>query len=178
MRKLIRKLFIFINSLLYPNYNIEDSLLSQIIILKLGIIQKIFGINRHVPWVVHFTSIIRYPEKIKFHKGIPVGYSKYSYFDARNGIILGENVLLAPGISLISMSHNTNNYEEYSISNPIVIGNNSWIAKNAIILPGVELGEHTIVAAGAVVSKSFPEGNQVLAGNPARIVKKLGEYLG
>jgi acetyltransferase-like isoleucine patch superfamily enzyme len=47
-----------------------------------------------------------------------------------------------------------------------------------VILPGVELGPHTILAAGAVVTKSFKEGNQVLAGVPAQVVKKLDVYQG
>jgi acetyltransferase-like isoleucine patch superfamily enzyme len=44
---------------------------------------------------------------------------------------------------------------------------------NAVILPGVTLGENTIVGAGAIVTKSFPEGWCVLAGNPARVIRKL-----
>jgi acetyltransferase-like isoleucine patch superfamily enzyme len=44
---------------------------------------------------------------------------------------------------------------------------------NAMILPGVHLGDNTIVGAGSVVTKSFPEGNVVIAGNPAKIIKKL-----
>lgn len=44
---------------------------------------------------------------------------------------------------------------------------------NCSILPGVTLGEHTIVGAGSVVTKSFPEGNCVIAGNPARKIKEL-----
>ena len=44
---------------------------------------------------------------------------------------------------------------------------------NAVVMPNVELGDHTIVAAGAVVTYSFPEGYVVLAGNPAKRVKSL-----
>ena len=44
---------------------------------------------------------------------------------------------------------------------------------NAVILPGVELGDHTIVGAGAIVTKSYPEGYCVLVGNPARPIKKV-----
>lgn len=44
---------------------------------------------------------------------------------------------------------------------------------NAMILPGVRLGDHTIVGAGAVVTKSFSEGNCVIARNPARIIRKV-----
>jgi acetyltransferase-like isoleucine patch superfamily enzyme len=44
---------------------------------------------------------------------------------------------------------------------------------NAVILPGVTLGDHTIVGAGSVVTKSFENGNCVIAGNPAKIIKNL-----
>ena len=46
---------------------------------------------------------------------------------------------------------------------------------NAMIMPGVELGPHTVVGAGAVVTKSFPEGHCVIAGNPAKLIKKIEE---
>jgi acetyltransferase-like isoleucine patch superfamily enzyme len=74
------------------------------------------------------------------------------------------------------MNHNLIDYNQYDIDEPIRIGRNSLLTAGCIILPGVQLGEHTVVAAGAVVTKSFPEGNQLLAGVPASIVKKLGQY--
>ena len=55
---------------------------------------------------------------------------------------------------------------------PVIIKDNVWIGMNAIILKGVTIGENSVVAAGAVVSKSVPE-NVVVAGNPAVIVKQL-----
>lgn len=55
----------------------------------------------------------------------------------------------------------------------VVIGEKCWIGMNSVILPGINLGGNTIVAAGAVVTKSFPQGNVVLAGVPAKIIKEL-----
>lgn len=74
------------------------------------------------------------------------------------------------------MNHDVNDFSNYIIEGPIVIGDNSWLATNCVILPGVVLGPHTIVAAGAVVTKSFEGGDQMLAGVPAKVVKKLFEY--
>lgn len=99
------------------------------------------------------------------------------YIDGRNGIVLGDNVWVGPRVSIISMDHDLLDYTQYKTERPIRIGKNSLLTTNSIVLPGVELGPHTVVAAGAVVTKSFPEGNQVLAGNPARVIKQLPNYV-
>ncbi|MDD3040470.1 DapH/DapD/GlmU-related protein [Bacteroides sp.] len=56
---------------------------------------------------------------------------------------------------------------------PIVIGNDCWIGTRVIILPGVEIGDYSIVAAGAVVTKSFPP-YSIIGGVPAKLLKKRG----
>lgn len=53
---------------------------------------------------------------------------------------------------------------------PIKIGNNVWVGTRVIILPGVEIGDNTIIGAGAVVTKSFPK-DCIIGGNPAKILK-------
>lgn len=139
------------------------------------IFQKIFRINSNVPWPVHFTSVVKNPERIK--KGIyNPGLSPRCYIDGRNGILIGDNTWIGPGVSIISMNHNLNNYKKYNKEKPIAIGNNCWLATNCIILPGITLGNHVIVAAGSVVTKSFIEDNILLAGIPAKIVKNLNNY--
>lgn len=163
--------------LFYRDFDLTNKAWSRNELLRFGWRQRILGYNRHVPWPVHFTSTIKCPEKIKRNKRAP-GSAPGCYIDGRNGIILEDNVWVGPKVSIISQNHSSTNYYEYLPSDPIIIRKNSWLATGCTILPGVELGEHTIVAAGAVVTKSFPIGNQLLAGNPAVIVKKLENYQG
>lgn len=171
MKKNILKLFHLVCLIFYRS-NFEH--MSGIQVLKLGFIQRVLGFNRHVPWPVHYSSQILAPEKIIPGTRSP-GMSMSCFIDGRNGIEFGDNVWIGPRVSIISQDHDASDYNSYLSSGPIVIGSDSLLATNAIILPGVVLGRHTIVAAGAVVTKSFTDGFQILAGNPARVVKKLSE---
>ena len=143
----------------------------------MGIRQKLIGLNKAVPWPVHNSSVVRSPEKINPGTKSP-GISIACYIDGRNGIEIGENVWIGPRVSIISKNHDLNDYAKYVSAKPIIIGKNSLLTSNCVILPGVEIGEHTVVAANAVVNKSFSGKNQVLAGNPAKIVKSLSAYTG
>jgi len=145
--------------------------------VKCWFIQKVLRINAHVPWPVHSTSRIMCPENI-IHGSRTPGLAAGCHIDGRNGIRIGKNVWIGPRVSIISMNHDVNDFSRYLMETPIVIGDNSWLATNCVILPGVELGPHTVVAAGAVVTKSFDEGNQILAGVPAAMVRKLDGYRG
>lgn len=175
MKNIILKFIKLINKVLYPNLDIENLNRNQLIVFKTGIVQKIFGFNRHVPWPVHWTSDIISADKIVRGTRSP-GLSKGCHIDGRNGINFGKNVWIGPNVKIISQNHDLNDYNQYIHTKPIIVKDNCWIAAGAIILPGVELGEHTVVAAGAVVTKSFPDGNQVLGGIPAKIIKKIPNY--
>lgn len=138
--------------------------------------QKIIGINRQVPWPVHYTSFIKGFDKIKKKSAKNPGGAPGCYIDGRCGIIIEENVWVGPNVSIISQNHSLTKYTDYIDGKPIIIGKNSLLTTGCIILPEVELGEHTIVAAGTVVTKSFPGKNQVLAGNPAKVIKIVDDY--
>lgn len=153
----------------------EYSHLTAIRIFKIGFIQKVIGINRCVPWPVHPTTEVLAPERIQRGSYSP-GLSMGCFLDGRNGIIIEDNVWIGPRVSIISQDHENDNYAAYRTERSVLIKKNSLICANAVILPGVSLGEHTIVAAGAVVTQSFLDGNQILAGNPAQVVKRLGIY--
>lgn len=157
----------------YPGFKYHEFPFRML--FKCFVAQKIFGINRKVPWPVHWTSEVKAFENIQRGTETP-GSMLGCYIDGRNGIILEDNVWIGPRVSIISMDHNLLNYDLYKQEASIRIGRDSLLTTNSIVLPGVKLGPHTVVAAGAVVTKSFPEGNVILAGNPARVVKTVEDY--
>lgn len=95
------------------------------------------------------------------------------HIDARQLITIGENVRIAPyTIILDSDFHDLQNHFDDGISKPVTIENNVWIATRATILKGVTIGEGSVVAAGAVVTKSVPPFT-VVAGVPAIPIKHI-----
>ena len=94
-------------------------------------------------------------------------------------VCIGNNVNLAQGITVTALNHNfkdaTRRIDEQGISTkPVVISDDVWIGANAVILPGVTIGRHVVVAAGAVVTKDVPD-NCVVGGVPAKVIKQLAD---
>ena len=90
---------------------------------------------------------------------------------------IGNNVNLAQGITVTALNHNFSNHntriDEQGVStNPVTIGDDIWIGANAVILPGVNIGNHSVVAAGAVVTKDVPA-HSLVAGMPAKVIKEI-----
>ena len=133
--------------------------------------QRILRINADVPWSVHFSSRVISPQNL--HIGSDVGksfaVSGCCYVQAMNRIEIGDGTIFSFGVGIISANHEPGNLSESRPDAPVRIGRHCWLGKNAIVLPGVELGDHCIVAAGAVVTKSFGPGSTV-AGVPARLI--------
>lgn len=95
-----------------------------------------------------------------------------SYISGAGGVWIGDYVRFGPNVGILSSNHDLYNRDEY-ITKPIKIGDYCWIGMNSLVLAGVELGPSTIVGGGSIVTKSFPEGYCVIAGNPAKIIKYL-----
>lgn len=86
--------------------------------------------------------------------------------------------MLGPNVQLLTPLHPLSAQERISgleYGKAITIGDNVWIGGGAIILPGVTFGHNVVVAAGAVVTKSFVDDNIVLAGHPAKVIKRIAE---
>lgn len=135
------------------------------------VFQKVFRINAEVPFMVHFTSSVSKTIFIGKNVARYFANSGGCYIQGINNIHIGDNTIFAPGIKIISANHHKNDYQKHDRSvAPVRIGNNCWIGANAVILPGVILGDNVIVGAGSVVTKSFSS-NLTIGGNPARILK-------
>lgn len=90
---------------------------------------------------------------------------------------IGHHVNLAQGITVTALNHNfddtTKRIDEQGVNtNPVTIEDDVWIGANAVILPGVTIGNHCVVAAGAVVTKDIPP-HSLVAGVPAKIIKQI-----
>ncbi|MBE7051924.1 MAG: glycosyltransferase [Ruminococcaceae bacterium] len=88
---------------------------------------------------------------------------------------IGDDVMMAPNVSIYTQNHETENIYrpmrlQTAAKQKVTIGNDVWIGANAIILPGVTVGNGAIIAAGAVVTKDVPD-FAVVGGNPAKIIK-------
>ncbi|QCP62302.1 sugar O-acetyltransferase [Pantoea sp. SO10] len=92
-------------------------------------------------------------------------------------VIIGDNVFIAPNVGIYTAGHpldaeRRNKGLEYA--HPVTIGDNVWIGAGVNILPGVTVGSNAVIGAGAVVLKDVPEG-VLMAGNPARVIRKISE---
>lgn len=92
-------------------------------------------------------------------------------------VCIGNHVNLAQGITVTALNHifkdSSRRIDEQGVSTkPVVIGDDVWIGANAVILPGVTIGRHCVVAAGAVVTKDVPD-HTLVGGVPAKVIKNI-----
>jgi len=92
-------------------------------------------------------------------------------------ITIGDNVLMGPDVVIMGVTHDISDTSKPmidpsnpSLENPVIIGNNVWIGTRVIIMPGVKIGDNSIIGAGAVVTKSF-SANSIIGGVPAKFIK-------
>lgn len=114
---------------------------------------------------------IRSPYNIEIGDGTIIGDD--SKLDGRNGIIIGNNVNFSTGVWVWTEQHNPQSSDFSCINEglPVIIGDRAWISCRVVILPGVTIGEGSVIAAGAVVTKDV-EPYSIYGGIPA---KKIGD---
>ena len=134
------------------------------------------GINITVPFPVSPGIRVGNPKNIYFDIDDLNNFQGIgNYYQAIGAkIVIGKGTYIAPNVGLITTNHDINDPDLHVEGRDIVLGPKCWIGMNSVILPGVTLGPHTTVGAGSVVTKSFPEGYCVIAGNPAKKIKDIG----
>ncbi|MDF1616953.1 acyltransferase [Petrocella sp. FN5] len=140
-----------------------------------GIGGRFFGENRNIPWPVHPRTIISNPNNIEFHiDNINIFQTPGCYWQNHDAkIVIGRGCQVAPNVGIITTNHDLYDISKHVAGEDVVLGDYCWVGMNSVVLPGVELGAHTIVAAGAVVTKSFLDGYCVIAGVPAKKIKEI-----
>lgn len=140
-----------------------------------GVNGRLFGDNRNIPWPVNPRTIISNPNNIEFQvDDINVFQTPGCYWQNHDAKIkVGKGCQIAPNVGIITTNHNMYDISQHVSGRDVILGEYCWVGMNSVILPGVSLGPHTVVAAGAVVTKSFEEGYCVIGGVPAQKIKTL-----
>ncbi|MBU0985582.1 MAG: acyltransferase [candidate division Zixibacteria bacterium] len=130
---------------------------------------------------VHEGARVRNPEKIRVGDNCTIGVD--NFLQAGGGLEVGDNLVLGPGVKIWTQNHRFDNpdipiHNQGAEYRKVLIGNDVWIGANAFIMPGAEIGDGTIISAGAVVGAKKIPAYSIMAGNPARVIgnrKKMAE---
>lgn len=93
-------------------------------------------------------------------------------------IYVGDYTMIAPNVVIATAGHPILpelREKQYQYNMPVRIGRNCWIGAGALIMPGVTIGDNTVIGAGSVVTKDIPA-NVVAVGNPCRVLREIGEH--
>lgn len=125
-------------------------------------------------------SPTQYAKKIGVNMGSNVHIYGKVYWSTEPWIItLGNNVHITDGVKFLTHDGGTllfrKEIPDLEITKPILVGNNVYFGNNALIMPGVTIGNDVIIGAGAIVTKDIPD-NSVAVGVPAKVIKTSDEY--
>lgn len=114
------------------------------------------------PWLVEIGSSVSINRGVEF----------YSDYFGKSKIVIEDNVRIAPNVRFHASGHDLNDPTmNKHVGGDIIIRKGAWIGASALILPGIEVGEGAVVAAGAVVVKNVAP-HTIVGGNPAKLIKK------
>lgn len=142
---------------------------------EMSVVREIF--SRLTGVEVDETFRLRPPFYTDFGRNIRVG--KYVFinhcceFMDRGGITIEDDVLIGPKVNLITINHPVDPSQRRSTKcSPIIIRKNVWLGAAVSVMPGVTIGENSVIAANAVVTKDVPP-NTIAGGIPAKIIKEI-----
>lgn len=122
----------------------------------------------------HHPYVISGADKMQIGNHVRLG--SFLQIWAEGGISIGDDCLIASHVSINSLTHSvsTKKFKDKNIASPVIIGNNVWVGSHVIILPGVTIGDNSVIGAGTVVTKDIPQ-NSIVVGVPGRIINTLNK---
>ena len=125
------------------------------------------------------TVVLFPPFSADFGKNISLGKRVFinsgCRFQDQGGISIGDDCLIGHNAVLATLNHDLSPSRRADMHPaPITIGRNVWLGSNVTVLPGVSIGDDSVVAAGAVVTRDVPAGT-VVVGSPARVIRSIGD---
>jgi acetyltransferase-like isoleucine patch superfamily enzyme len=142
----------------------------KVFVNKFGTIKagKNLSIVGH-PWAVQITSIkgahLTFGDNVYVNAGVGIAANKE--------IVIGNNVKIGPRTSIFDSNyHRMDSTDKGELSKRIKIGNNVWIGADCTILPGVTIGDNSVIAAKSTVNKDVPN-NVLVGGSPAKVIREL-----
>ena len=123
------------------------------------------------------SCILFPPFYTEFGKNLKLGKAVFinscCRFQDNGGIEIGDNTMIGQGTTIVTLNHDLNPKTRHNANpKPVKIGKNVWIGASCTILPGVCIGDNSIIGAGSVVTKSIPK-NAIVVGNPAKIIRHI-----
>lgn len=118
---------------------------------------------------------VEFGDNIQIGSDVTINYNCFLMDNAP--ITIGDHVLIGSYVGIYTIDHAIypdDRADGWCSNAPVHIGNKVWIRSNATILPGVTIGEGSIIGAGSVVTKDIPE-NATAAGNPCRVIRTITE---
>jgi maltose O-acetyltransferase len=128
--------------------------------------------DRGLGCVCHWNADLKYPERITLGDGVVIGVN--ASIGAHSPVVIGNHVRISRGVMIetAGLDFSTAAPPYAHRSRPIRIGDGVWIGARALVLGGVQIGEYSVVAAGAVVTKNVPA-YAIVGGSPARLIGML-----
>ncbi|RPA46603.1 acyltransferase [Shewanella vesiculosa] len=180
----------FLKKLIIQNRFLNDLVFNKGLFIKFNLRQLLFnlainflsGKKQGKFSFAHFSSQIIKPENIILQGKNKGSFSSFvlsggCYIQGGNGVTIGDNVIFAPRVSIISANHGDDREKSWvtDSSKSVIIGDDCWLGVGCTLLPGSRIPNGCTVGAGAVVNKAFTEENMLIVGVPAKAIKKNKE---
>ncbi len=149
--------------------NLYNRVRSRQTSIKLSVIRLILDaptLELHFPLFIEPLAGLRVGKR--------VAINAFVHIWANKPVTIGDNTMIASHVQITTSTHSykIRPYRDHREDAPVVIGNNVWIGSGAIILPGITIGDNSVIGAGSVVTRDVPA-STVVAGVPAKVIRSL-----